>query len=649
MSPEQVRGKEVAPASDIYSYAVILYCIFTGRLPFDGEGHTIMMKHASEEPPAPRSLNQFLPEATAAALLTGLAKNPEARPQNALEMVEAILRGLGDRMRLSYAAVLRGRSAPDEQFIKELWLDDAPHDAANDRGRGVTGKIPSAKAGDQPPSPDATSADVGLGRIFLAGKGGRATTAGEKLRAAGYRVKTFERGGDAIDAMLKKPPQLLLVFDELEDVSGPMLCRIMQAHPLSETMPVLFVGERDRLGMSRQGAHGLLQTMSPDEPPERIVEDVNLLFRRLRDVPTKPFEGMDQARSSSTPLISFLTRLDASLRHEETSKILTRAVVRGESIGAIFDDLRDLLLPSYQFRHQVCAVLPDNPGEQGKILVDLAHPTDPIAERNFLAPISKAIRAAARDHKDLPDRFEAVFTKAPAAPDTSSEQTAVSMGEQYWLVPIEDGPRLFGLWGVAYRGDAPVGDAIEVLSHAAPHGYAALSASWRRGQLDTSRDIDEITGVWRRPRIFEYFELSLRSTPAYEEPFCLMLLDIDKLDNYNETFGLEGGDEVLRKIGELIRRSCTGMFRAGRVGGDEFLLVMPNMTSGDAMKFGKQLLDNINRLSMTQWANPIQPTACAGLAFRAMEEKTSAYLMRAARNGLKAAKAAGPGKIRAMG
>ena len=62
-SPEQARGGNVGPQSDIYSLGVSLFEMVTGRLPFDGDSNVaIAVKHLQETPPVPSSLMQGIPK-----------------------------------------------------------------------------------------------------------------------------------------------------------------------------------------------------------------------------------------------------------------------------------------------------------------------------------------------------------------------------------------------------------------------------------------------------------------------------------------------------------------------------------------------------------------------------------------------------------
>jgi serine/threonine protein kinase/tetratricopeptide (TPR) repeat protein len=87
MSPEQVEGKDVDQRSDIYSLGVILYEMTTGRVPFEGDTpFTVGVKHKSEMPKDPRSLNTQIPEDLDRLILKCLEKNREKRYQAAAEL-----------------------------------------------------------------------------------------------------------------------------------------------------------------------------------------------------------------------------------------------------------------------------------------------------------------------------------------------------------------------------------------------------------------------------------------------------------------------------------------------------------------------------------------------------------------------------------
>jgi eukaryotic-like serine/threonine-protein kinase len=97
LSPEQAKGGEVDPRSDLYSLGIVLYELLTGKTPFEGETPVeIAMKHLSTAPKPPSKLRADIPRELDMVVLRALAKNPDDRYQSADEMeadLERVARG----------------------------------------------------------------------------------------------------------------------------------------------------------------------------------------------------------------------------------------------------------------------------------------------------------------------------------------------------------------------------------------------------------------------------------------------------------------------------------------------------------------------------------------------------------------------------
>jgi tetratricopeptide (TPR) repeat protein/predicted Ser/Thr protein kinase len=95
LAPEQAKGEEVTPRTDIYGLGVVLYEMLTGEHPFPGMTTVQMIqKHLNQPLPSIREIQLELPEAVDHVIQRATAKNPEERYSDALEVVEAYKRAL---------------------------------------------------------------------------------------------------------------------------------------------------------------------------------------------------------------------------------------------------------------------------------------------------------------------------------------------------------------------------------------------------------------------------------------------------------------------------------------------------------------------------------------------------------------------------
>jgi diguanylate cyclase (GGDEF)-like protein len=115
----------------------------------------------------------------------------------------------------------------------------------------------------------------------------------------------------------------------------------------------------------------------------------------------------------------------------------------------------------------------------------------------------------------------------------------------------------------------------------------------------------------------------------YQEPLCLVLLDIDHFKAINDTYGHPAGDEVIRSLGQACRQVVRAADMAGRLGGEEFALLLPHTSLEAAREVAERLRLLVAGTEVTTRAGSIAFRISLGVAERRPEEDVDALYIRA--------------------
>jgi len=100
---------------------------------------------------------------------------------------------------------------------------------------------------------------------------------------------------------------------------------------------------------------------------------------------------------------------------------------------------------------------------------------------------------------------------------------------------------------------------------------------------------DSLTNLYNRKFFDQNIEHSIVKARENNEPLCLVMADIDHFKNFNDTFGHQTGDQVLRLVAMTLRSNTKGADLACRYGGEEFALILPNTQMSDAVALSNKI------------------------------------------------------------
>lgn len=155
-----------------------------------------------------------------------------------------------------------------------------------------------------------------------------------------------------------------------------------------------------------------------------------------------------------------------------------------------------------------------------------------------------------------------------------------------------------------------------------------------RGEAMEAALTDELTGVPNRRHILQLAESAITDPRRRSRPLCVAILDLDHFKNINDTRGHTVGDAVLRAFCDHCRKHLREGQRLGRLGGEEFLLLMPGTALDDAchaLERVRKTLEPHDGLRFTFSAGVGEAQAGEGL--HALLERTDQALYRAKSDG----------------
>lgn len=155
--------------------------------------------------------------------------------------------------------------------------------------------------------------------------------------------------------------------------------------------------------------------------------------------------------------------------------------------------------------------------------------------------------------------------------------------------------------------------------------------------------VDPLTRIYNRSALLSMLFRETDRVQRMKTPLCLLLMDIDGFGQWNLQLGKEACDELLRQVVDRLQRLLRSYDLLGRVGGDEFLIVLPGCSARDAALLADRARAEVFHAPFHIAGEALHLSACFGLA--ASEGRSPVVVLREAETALQQAKQKGPESI----
>ncbi|MEZ9593026.1 diguanylate cyclase [Shewanella sp. 10N.261.52.F9] len=174
----------------------------------------------------------------------------------------------------------------------------------------------------------------------------------------------------------------------------------------------------------------------------------------------------------------------------------------------------------------------------------------------------------------------------------------------------------------------------------------AYKQSQKNKQLSTLALTDDLTQLPNRRYIYAKAEIYLEQALKHQSPLSAITFDADYFKQINDNFGHEVGDECLKLLANTCRAVLGSQYQAARVGGEEFLILLPNTDKDAAFEIAQNLVHQVRMANLSKFPQGFSITISAGVASLSNDPEELHTLLKRADDALYRAKHEGRNQAR---
>jgi two-component system cell cycle response regulator len=427
------------------------------------------------------------------------------------------------------------------------------------------------------------------------------------LGSAGYAIETADDGLKGVRAALRRVPDLVVMSTRLPRLDGIQACRLLKADPATREVPVILLTSEeagaDRLHAARAGADRcLLRDVSPEEALPAVRECLAGKAPRT--------EGGAGAGVAPPDDIEILSRVNGVLEAGLFEASLLNEMAH---VGREVDDFEATARKLFCLLREIApadamgAVFSDGVNSEGVSIF----PDD--AEDPFRAEVRRRTERL-RDEAGVPfapDR--AVWTGIRGGFRGSDGVTSESLVFRASCT-VRAGEMVKGVVAVysGSEGAVPGGTASKVAL--LRQAFTVLENAWLYRQIARISVTDGLTGLTNVRHFREQAQREHSRARRHNDPYSILMMDIDHFKKINDVYGHPVGDIVLREMAVIFREAVRLTDLPARYGGEEYIVFLHRTRLPEAVIVGERIREAVERKVFAAPLPLIRCTVSVGIA-----------------------------------
>ena len=176
-------------------------------------------------------------------------------------------------------------------------------------------------------------------------------------------------------------------------------------------------------------------------------------------------------------------------------------------------------------------------------------------------------------------------------------------------------------------------------------GFLLMCTERSQQELERAAQLDYLTGIYNRRAIEDLARRAIAASRRHGMPMAMMIVDVDHFKRINDQFGHETGDQALMETVRRLRESLRSEDLVGRLGGEEFVAILPNTDAASALAAAERVRVAFADTPMRFENESVTVTISAGVALLAPGDQQFSHLLRRADRAMYAAKNAGRNQV----